>query len=140
VEVEDFALVNLRYHSGALGTIEASCCTFGVGQFPIERPEDAIMGTDGHLQLGSNLKCFDRVRFSRQFEFQKLSVTDLKIGLLENFARHLREGEPLRSQPADAVHALKLIEAAYASAARGLPVSLGMERAVSGPGAPHALE
>jgi UDP-N-acetyl-2-amino-2-deoxyglucuronate dehydrogenase len=75
VEVEDLAVVNLRYRCGAFGIIEASCCTFGLGQFPIEGPADTIMGTDGNLQLGSPLKCFDRVRFSQQFEFPKFSVT-----------------------------------------------------------------
>jgi predicted dehydrogenase len=124
VEVEDLAVVNVRYRCGAFGMIEASCCTYGLGQFPIEGPADMIMGTDGYLQLGSPLKCFDRVRFSRQFEFPKLSVTDMKIRLLANFARHLRAGEPLRCLPDDAIAALAVIEAAYRSAVRCGPVSL----------------
>ena len=124
VEVEDMAVVNLRYRCGAFGTIEASCCTYGVGQFPIEGPADTIMGSDGYLQLGATLKCFDRVRFSRQFDSPKLSVTEMKTRLLANFARHLREGEPLRCQPADAVAALAVIEAAYRSATGGGPVAL----------------
>ena len=67
-------------------------------------------------------------------------VTDQKIRQLENFARHLREGEELRSRPADAVRALRVIEAAYASAARGLPVSLGTDWAASVSGELHARE
>jgi predicted dehydrogenase len=124
VEVEDLALVNVRYGSGALGVIEASCCTYGVGQFPIEGPADSIMGTDGHLAFGTPLRCFDRIRFSRQFEFPKLSVMDMKMRLLENFARHIREGEDLRCKPSDAISALAVIEAAYRSAARSAPISV----------------
>ena len=70
------------------------------------------------------MKCFDRVRFSRQFDFPKLSVAEMKTRLLANFARHLRDGEPLRCQPDDAIAALAIIEAAYRSAARGGPILL----------------
>jgi predicted dehydrogenase len=123
VEVEDLALVSLRYRGGAMGVVEASCCTYGVNQFPIEAPPDAIMGTDGYLQLGAPLKCYDRIRFSRQFDFPKLSVTDMKIRQLENVARHLREGAELRCSAEDVIRALAVIEAAYESAACRAPVS-----------------
>ncbi len=122
VEVEDIALVDLRYRSGALGVIEAACCAYGVGRFPIAGPKDVVMGTDGFLELGSPLKCFDRIRFLREYELPRLSVADMKIRLLENFADHLRAGAPLRAGPADAIRALAVIEAAYDSAARRQPV------------------
>jgi UDP-N-acetyl-2-amino-2-deoxyglucuronate dehydrogenase len=122
VEVEDLAVVLLRYASGALGIIEASCCTFGPAQFPIENPADAIMGVDGSLQLGVPLKWFDRIRYAQTCDYPKMSVTDMKIRLLDDFAHHLREGMPLRCRPEDAIGVLAIIEAAYRSAASGAPV------------------
>jgi len=124
VEVEDLALVLLRYATGALGVAEASCSTYGQGQFPIENPADAIMGVDGSLQLGIPLKWYDRIRFAQSCDYPKMSVTDMKIRLLDDFVRHLREGTPMRCRPEDAIAALGLIEAAYQSAASGKPVQL----------------
>ncbi len=124
VEVEDLAVALLRYTSGALGVVEASCCTYGMNEFPIERPADSILGTDGYLQLGSTLRSFDRIRFSQTYEFPKLSVTDLKVRQLGNFAAHLREGVSLEARPEDAMRAVAVIEAAYRSSREGAPVRL----------------
>lgn len=125
VEVEDIALVNVRYQSGALGMIEASCCTYGLGQFPIQGPGDTVAGTDGYLQMATVLKCFDRVRLDRQMEFPRIGVTEQKARQLENFAQHLREGKPLRVDATDAIRALAIVEAAYQSAATGANVTVG---------------
>jgi UDP-N-acetyl-2-amino-2-deoxyglucuronate dehydrogenase len=124
VEVEDQAVVLLRYATGALGVVEASCCTYGQSQFPIENPADAIMGVDGSLQLGIPLKWFDRIRFAQSCDYPKMSVTDMKTRLLDDFVRHLREGTPMRCRPEDAIEALAVIEAAYQSAASGNPVPI----------------
>jgi predicted dehydrogenase len=124
VEVEDTATASLRYTTGALGTIEASCAAFGVGQFPIEEPPDLVAGTDGHLQLGVALQTYDRHRFSERHELPRLRVADMKARALEDFARHLREGTPLRCTAADALAALAVVEAAYRSAQCGSPVPL----------------
>jgi predicted dehydrogenase len=123
VDVEDTAVINLRYQSGALGTIEASCATFGLGQFPIEAPPDLVAGTDGHVQLGPLLRSFDRLHFERQHELPKLRVAEMKKRQLQNFAHHLRQGTALRCTPADALQALAIVEAAYQSAESGRPVS-----------------
>lgn len=127
VEVEDLATVSLRYRGGALGSVEASCCTYGMNEFPIEAPADTIMGDDGHLELGTRLRSFDRVRFQRVEEFARLSVTEMKARELADFAAHVREGTPMRCSPADALAALELITTAYAAAraGRSLPLAGG---------------
>jgi len=122
VEVEDMALVSLRYSGGAMGVIEASCCAYGFGEFPMERLADAILGENGHLQLGAVLKSYDRICHARTFEFPKYTVMEMKVQALEDFARHLREGTPMRTHADDAIRVLSVIEAAYRASKAGTPV------------------
>jgi UDP-N-acetyl-2-amino-2-deoxyglucuronate dehydrogenase len=124
VEVEDMALVTVRYQGGAMGMIEASCCTYGMGQFPIASPADRIMGDDGNLELGDTLKSFDRVYFQRNYEFPRVSVMEMKIALLEDFYRLMREGAAMRCAANDALAALQVVDAAYRSSKTGLPVEI----------------
>jgi predicted dehydrogenase len=76
-----------------------------------------VMGVDGNLELGKNVKCFDRIAHARTFEYPGMTVAEMKVELLENFAGHLRAGDPLRCTPRDAVQALAVVEACYRSAA-----------------------
>lgn len=122
VEVEDVAVVNLRYRGGAMGVVESSCCAYGFGQFPMERVADVVCGTDGFLQLGSSLKCHDRAHQARTFDFPAVAVPQMKVRAVEDFARRLRDGTPTTCGPADALRALAVIESAYRSAATGAPV------------------
>ena len=62
-------------------------------------------------------QCSYRIEHARTFEYPGMTVAEMKVELLENFAGHLRDDDPLRCTPRDAVQALAVVEACYKSAA-----------------------
>lgn len=125
VEVEDTAVLAIRYRDGCLGTLEASCAAFGGQKFPIEGPGDMIAGTNGTLQLGENLRVSTRYFGSQARDFPATTITMLKTRLIDHFIQRVEDGGPLRNDPRDAVQALGLVNAAYASADLRRSVNVG---------------
>jgi predicted dehydrogenase len=139
IEVEDVAEAMLRYPGGGTGYFYCSTNELGPGQM-IE-----IFGTQGKLCYRDKVLKF--YRFSQsvpEFTFQTdktwaapecteetLDIPAVEWGqysIIQNFARHLLNGEKLVSPGEDGVQSLELANAAWLSAQLGKPVKLPLSR------------
>ena len=141
IELEDSAIVSLRFRSGALGSVETSWSATGW--------EEGfwVYGTDGSLEWTNRHADPVLVHASRtsgstdwsetdvtRYAFTELRGHDAEI---RAFVRAVREGAPVPCTGEDGLEAVRLVLAGYDSASRNAPLTLGDEasnlaRAVEG--------
>jgi 2-desacetyl-2-hydroxyethyl bacteriochlorophyllide A dehydrogenase len=118
VEVEDSVAVHYRYGNGALGALVASSRCPGMQDY------QSFWGTHGQIRLSREGSRF----FTRQpikgfaagrwHQFPELPDVDSRAVLIEKFARSVLQRAPLDIPPENSRAVTRVVEAAYASAAK----------------------
>lgn len=127
IEVEDTAHASLAFRSGALGTIETAWTATGYHE------GFWVFGTQGSLECDSRTGANTLVHRYRSPGSPRGSVTDVTTYTLNapvahithvaNFLAAIRGERDVICTGADGVEAVRLVLAAYESAATGLPAS-----------------
>lgn len=141
IEVEDTIAVSLRYPSGAVGVIEASTACHPGTAMRIELCGDrgsAILEDDriARWDFADERAEDDNLREGRSGGIVGGSSDPNSIGfeghriLIEDLVHALREQRPPLIPGTEAIHAVRLVLACYASARSGRPVELETESAV----------
>lgn len=131
MEVEDTAVLWIRFANGALATLNASTCVPGLYRSDQVLNEFRIWGSDGHLSLTRPFQFFssrlvDGKHPERWHDLEPLPrMRAPAVELLERFALGLRAGEPQQITPTDGLRVQAIVDAAYRSSETGMPVSLG---------------
>lgn len=128
IEVEDTAHASLAFASGALGTIETAWTAKGYHE------GFWVFGTEGSLECDSRTGANTLVHRFRSLGSPAGGVTDVATYSLNappahtthvaNFLAAIRGDRDVICSGADGVEAVRLVLAAYDSAASGTPVSL----------------
>ena len=119
-EVEDVAVLWLRYENGALGTVNASSCVRGA-----DIVEFRLWGRDGHLSLTPpyqfySLRLVDGKRPGQWHAFSGVrSATQRDVEYFRRFAERLAHGEAPDVTPEDGLAVQAIVEAGYRSAQTG---------------------
>ncbi|MFH1086314.1 MAG: Gfo/Idh/MocA family oxidoreductase [Chloroflexota bacterium] len=126
VEVEDLIALTYRYHSGAIGTVEAGSAL--PGRDPLHEV-DRIYGETGQIILAEPAPLIYPGRDGNGLkagEWQTLAAAeeDERAMIVEGFARAVLSGEPPPVSGADGRAALEIILAAYRAGAEGRVVTL----------------
>ena len=139
IEVEDHADAMLTYPEGGTGYMYCATCEAGPGQM-IE-----VYGENGKLCYRNGQLQFFRFKpgveeFTRKSTAmwggpecveQKLKIKEGPRGhlaIIENFARHIRKGEPLIAPGEEGLRSLELANAVWLSAHTGKKVKLPLSR------------
>jgi len=124
VEVEDWINVIIRYDNGAIGSIDASSCARGKGDFG-----DRIFGEEGQIVLGTPLRIYttlpvEGLEPGKWNEVQLPRIGNPRTLYIEEFAESVFSGAdkpPVTGE--DGLKALQIITAAYESGEKHQPVT-----------------
>lgn len=127
VEVEDFLVATIRYHGGAIGSIEAGSAIRGRGR-GIE-PGSRIYGTEGQVILGRKPLVFTTRELPgiTPNEWQELPFdgpSGSRRQMVEQFAAAVLAGRTPPVTGEDGRAALAIVVAAYQSGAEGRPIEV----------------
>jgi len=132
VEVEDFITVTLRYHNGALGSIEAGACLRG-GMGPGRPPAMRIYGSHGQIMLPNPGRSdYLQIYLDRPWEalpsgeWQTLEMPSVapRTLLVEDFVDAVQRNAPPPITASDGIAVQVVVEAAYQAGRSGQPVTL----------------
>jgi predicted dehydrogenase len=128
VEVEDAIAVVIRYEGGVIGTIAAGSSQPG-GEGPAGDGGQRVVGTTGQLTIvGRRLFCYSEEGAegvpAGQWTELPLPEADPRAACIEDYARSILAGDPPPVPEDAALHAMRIIGAAYRSREAGKAVRI----------------
>ncbi len=128
-EVEDAVTVSIRYANGAVGSVFGSSAVPGTWEGR-GSTELRLWGSDGHVSIEGGREAFSLkgsggLRAGRWHSLADLPAVPLRTAFVTRFATALDRGVPADVGVEDALAVQAFVEAAYRSAADGVPVRPG---------------
>jgi len=124
-EVEDTAVMWVRYENGAVGSVNASSCVRGA-----DVVEFHLWGRDGHLSLTPpyqfySLRVVDGKRPGQWHEFSGVrGVGQRDVEYFQRFSDRILRGDPPEVTAEDGLAAQAIVDAAYRSAQSGRAIQV----------------
>lgn len=127
-DVEDSAFAMIRFEDGAMLEVEAS---WAVNQGPNEFMETRLYGTEGGLiqhNVGEGYDFTSSIHVEKngvQFDLAPHQPIPAAKPAYDHFVEAIRDGKPHMATGEEGLLVMELLDAIYASAARGEPVKIG---------------
>jgi predicted dehydrogenase len=127
-DVEDSAFAMIRFADGAMLDLEAS---WAVNQGPNEFMETRLYGTEGGLiqnNVGEGYEFSSTIHIEKggvQYDLSPHAPIPAAISAYDHFIAAIRNNTPHTATGEEGLLVMEILDAVYASAARGEPVQLG---------------